>query len=163
MQPSLQGNIIAVCLSPNGGVPKHPQTSIFLGEHGVEGDYHSGPINRHKKTGPPEPNSRQLTLVALEVLEELNARLGIALQPGNLGENITTSGLGDLAHLQKGDQLQLGTDAIIEITEQNKPCSVLDIYHPKIVRESAGKRGVAAIVVNSGTIQPGDICRNLSQ
>jgi MOSC domain-containing protein YiiM len=150
-------------MSPNGGVPKHPQASIFIGEHGVDGDYHSGPINRHKKTGPPETNARQLTLVALEVLEELNKRLSIALQPGNLGENITTSGLGDLAQLQKGDRLQFGANVILEITEQNKPCTVLNVYHPTIVREIAGKRGVAAIVVNSGTIQPGDTCLNLSQ
>ena len=100
MEVIAPGRVVAVCMSPNGGVPKYSQEAIVIGRQGVEGDYHSGPINRHKKTGPAEPNSRQITLVAHEVLEEMNVRLDTELKPGDLGENILVSGLGDLSHCQ---------------------------------------------------------------
>ena len=64
MEATVQGNVEAVCLSSTGGVPKYSHRSIAIGNDGVEGDYHSGPTNRHKKSGPAEPNTRQITLVA---------------------------------------------------------------------------------------------------
>lgn len=158
MEPNTQGHVVAVCMSPNGGVPKYSQEAIVIGRQGIEGDYHSGPINRHKKTGPAEPNSRQVTLVAHEVLEELNARLHTELKPGDLGENILISGLGDLSHLRSGDRLQLGTDVVLEIKAQNKPCNVIRVYHPTLVEEITGKRGVSAIVLSIGSVRPGDAC-----
>ena len=158
MDARAAGRIVAVCLSPSGGVPKHSQESIFIGHQGVEGDYHSGPINRHKKTGAPEPNSRQVTLVAQEVLEELNVSLSIELKPGDLGENILVVGLGDLSQLQKGDRLNVGADVILEISAQNNPCDVIRLYHPTLVEEITGKRGVSATVVATGVLRPGDAC-----
>ena len=158
MNAMVKGSVAAVCISSNGGVPKYPQKSVGIGEFGVEGDYHSGPINRHKKTGPAEPNSRQITVVAQEVLEELNARLWTALRPGDFGENILVSGLGDLSQLGKGDRILLGTDVVLETTAQNNPCNVLSVYHPAIVKWTTGKRGVTAIVVATGRVRPGDTC-----
>jgi MOSC domain-containing protein YiiM len=152
------GRVVAVCTSPAGGVPKYPQEHVAIGTLGAEGDYHAGPINRHKKTGDPEPNRRQLTLVAEEVIEELNARLGIELKPGDLAENVLISGLGDLSHLEEGDRLALGLDVVVEVTAQNRPCSVIEVYHPRLVEELTGRRGVAAVVVSPGTVRPGDRC-----
>ena len=158
MEAMAHGSVIAVCMSRTGGVPKHSQDSITIGNQGVEGDYHSGPINRHKKTGPPEPNSRQITVVAQEVLEELNAGLGTELKPGDLGENVLVAGLGDLSQFQMGDRIQLGKDVVLEIRAQNKPCDVIRVYHPTLVEEISGKRGVSAIVLKPGRVRPGDVC-----
>ena len=108
MNANVQSTVAAVCSSPSGGVPKYRQESIIMGSQGVEGDYHSGPVNRHKKTGPPEPDSRQVTLVAQEVLHELNLQFKTELKPGDLGENVLVTGLGDLSQLKKGDRLRLG-------------------------------------------------------
>ena len=163
MQAKAQGTVVAVSMSSNGGVPKYPQESVTIGDLGIEGDYHSGPINRHKKTEPTEPNSRQITLVAHEVLEQVNAQLGIMLKPGDLGENILVSGLDDLGQLRKGDRLMLGTDVVLEITGQNNPCNVLSVYHTAIVKETTGKRGVTAIVVCTGSVRPGDTCMALGR
>jgi MOSC domain-containing protein YiiM len=163
MEVNPPGQVVAVCMSPNGGVPKYSQESIAIGIQGIEGDYHSGPINRHKKTGPAEPNSRQVTLVAQEVLEEMNARLGTGLKSGDLGENILISGLGDLSLLLRGDRLQLGTDVVLEIKAQNNPCNVIRVYHPTLVEEINGKRGVSAIVLNPGSVKPGDVCLALNR
>ena len=158
MEFNAPGRVVAVCMSPNGGVPKYAQETVVIGNQGVEGDYHSGPFNRHKKTGPAEPNSRQVTLVAQEVLEEMNARLGTELKPGDLGENVLVAGLGDLSQLVRGDRLQLGTDVVLEIRAQNSPCNVIGVYHPTLVEEITGKRGVSAIVLTTGSVRPGDAC-----
>ncbi len=159
MEAGDKGRVVAVCMSPRGGVPKHPQQSIVIGPQGVKGDYHSGPINRHKKTGEREPNRRQVTLVAQEVLQELNTRLGIEIKAGDLGENILVSGLGDLSQLGKGDRLLVGSDVVLKVTAQNRPCDTIRVYHSSLVEEITGRRGVAAVVVSTGIARPGDACR----
>lgn len=153
------GQVVAVSLSPTGGVPKHPQEAIAVGPQGVEGDFHSGPINKHKKKGDSEPNWRQVTLVAQEVLDDLNTRLGIQLKPGDLGENILVAGLGDLSQLQEGDRLHVGSSVVLKVTKQNRPCDTIRVYHPTLVEEITGKRGITAMVVSTGTVQPGHHCR----
>ena len=154
-----QGRIVAVCLSATSGVPKYPQKSMVIASQGVEGDFHAGPVNRHKKSGDPEPNWRQVTLLAQEVLEDLNSRLGIQLKPGDLGENILVAGLGDLSGLTKGDGLHLGPEVVLEVTAQNRPCDTIRRYHPNLPEEVTGRRGVTAVVVSTGVVRPGDACR----
>ena len=174
MEAKAPGTVVAVSISSTGGVPKYPQESVTIGDLGVAGDYHSGPINRHRRDHrcrlrnqglhqKTEPNSRQITLVAQEVLEEVSTQLGIKLKPGDLGENILVSGLDDLRQLRKGDRLMLGTDVVVEITAQNNPCNVLSVYHPAMVKETTGKRGVTAIVVRTGSVRPGDACMALDR
>jgi MOSC domain-containing protein YiiM len=116
-------------------------------------------VNRHKKSGDPEPNTRQVTLLAQEVLDELNSGLGIQLKPGDLAENILVNGLGDLSQLQKGNRLSLGPEVVLEVTAQNRPCDLIRVYHPTLVEEITGKRGVAAVVVSTGTVRPLDTCQ----
>lgn len=159
MAGSDAGRVIAVCSSPTSGVPKKAWESIAIESQGVQGDYHAGPINRPKKSGDPKPNLRQVTLVAQEVLDGLNTRLGTILQPGHLGENILVAGLGDLSQLSKGDRLELGTGVVLDVTAQNRPCDTIRVYHPTLVEEITGKRGIAAVVISSGSIRPGDACR----
>lgn len=159
METEATGRVVAVCASAEHGVPKYAQESVVIGLQGVKDDYHAGPINRHKKTGDPEPNWRQVTLVAQEVLEELNTRLGTTLKPGDLGENILMAGLGDLSQLNKGTRLELGSDVVLEVTAQNRPCDTIRVYHPTLVEEITGKRGIAAVVVTPGSVRPGDACR----
>lgn len=149
------GRVVAVCASPAGGVPKYPQLQVEVGPHGVVGDYHAGAFNRHKKKGEPEPNRRQLTIVAQEVLDEVNLLLGIQLKPGDLAENVTVWGLGDLSDLQPGDRLRLGP-VLVEVTAQNQPCSTVAVYHPQLVKQLYGRRGVTAIVIEPGVLRPGD-------
>lgn len=150
------GRVVAVCSSPVGGVPKYRRLEIEVGPDGVVGDYHAGPFNRHKKRGEPEPNTRQITIVAQEVLDEMNELLDIQLEPGFLGENLTVVGLGDLSDLAPGDLLHVGS-VILEVTAQNKPCNTVAVYHPQLVKTLYGRRGVCAVVRVPGTIRPGDV------
>ena len=151
-----QGTVVAVCLRSESGVPKYPQPEIAVGSHGVEGDFHSGPINKHKKTGDPEPNKRHVTIVAQEALEAVNDQLQVELGPGSIGENIQVSGLGDLSGLKDGDLLELGADVVVRVSGQNAPCATLNVYHKDIIKSFLGRRGVAATVVKTGALRPGD-------
>lgn len=156
MSTVARGRVAAVCLSMIGGVPKYRTASIMIGAQGVQGDHHAGPFNRHKKSGDPEQNWRQVTLLAIEVLEEMNNRLKISLLPGDLGENILVRGLGHLSQLKKGDRLAIGGQVVLEVTAQNRPCDTIRRYHRSLPEEIAGKRGIAAVVLAVGSVRPGD-------
>ena len=83
---------------------------------GVEGDAHSGTTVKHRSRvarDPDQPNLRQVHLVH----EELFARLadaGYEIGPGDLGENVTTSGV-DLLGLPVGTRVTLG-GAVVTVT-----------------------------------------------
>ncbi|MDP3064823.1 MAG: MOSC domain-containing protein [Chloroflexota bacterium] len=155
--PASAGRVVAVCSSPRSGVPKQPQTRIVVGPQGVEGDWHAGPVNKHKKSGEPEPNWRQLTVVGIEALEAMNATVGTHLGPGDLGENVLLSGHGDLSELAEGNRIVLGTQVVLKVSKQNKPCSTLDVYDVRLVKELLGRRGVACVVETTGVVKTGDV------
>ena len=77
---------------------------------GVEGDVHAGATVRHRsrvRADPSQPNLRQVHLIQGELFGEV-AGSGYAVAPGQLGENVTTSGL-DLLGLPRGTVLRFGT------------------------------------------------------
>ncbi|KAK4038521.1 pyruvate kinase-like protein [Parachaetomium inaequale] len=77
-----------------------PQLTLLAGL-GVEGDCHLGVTVQHLsrlRLTPPPPNLRQVHLIPKEILDEC----GVA--PGQIGENVATSGI-DLLALGKGTKL----------------------------------------------------------
>lgn len=151
---SREGVVVAVCLSDKGGVPKYPQASVEVGEHGITGDYHAGATRVSK--GETVPNERQVSIVAAEAVEEAAAALAVEIPEGGLGENILVRGLGDLGDLQPGATLVFGSGVELRVTEQNDPCANLSVYHPKVPKQLYGRRGVLATVVTPGTLRAGD-------
>ena len=146
---NIAGTIIALCISSKGGVPKYPQEKIEVGQYGFIGDFHAGSTRISRKTGKSKINDRQITLVAQEALDIVNIELGISLKPGDLGENITTIGLGNLSGINGGVLLLAeGVEGMVlfRVVEQNDPCSNLSIYHKQLPKKTMGKRGVLAIV-----------------
>ena len=98
-----------------------------------------------------------------ELLDELRQR-GLAVGPGAIGENVTTRGV-DLLALPKGTRLQLGAEAVIEITGLRSPCRQLEAFRPGLLsavlsHDSDGrlirKAGVMAVVVMGGGVKAGD-------
>jgi MOSC domain-containing protein YiiM len=150
------GRVVATCLSPVAGVPKHPQSEVEVFTGGVRGDFHSGPVNRHKKTGPAEPNTRSISLVAKEVMDNVGEALQIELEPGAVGENFLIEGLGDLSDLEPGDLVKLGPTVTVLVSAQNAPCTTLSVHHPDMVGFLKGKRGVVGRVLYVGFVRPGD-------
>ena len=155
------GKIVAVCISSEPNIPKYPQEEVEMGEYGLVGDIHAGPTRISHRTGKPKFNDRQVSIVAQEDLDFLNAQLGIVLKPGDLGENITTQGLGSFSHVVPGMCLFFGKDVLLEITEQNDPCQHINQYHHLLVKISyrTRTRGVLAVVkAGAGSkIHPGDM------
>jgi len=133
---------------------------------GIEGDAHCGATVRHRSRvakDPAQPNLRQVHLVHEELLDELAAG-GFRIQPGHIGENITTRGIG-LLQLPGGTMLRLGETAVIRLTGLRNPCVQLDRFEPGLMaavldRDERGrlvrKAGVMAVVTASGVVYPGD-------
>lgn len=139
--------MVAVCIGRPGELWKTPVSGeVFVEEHGLRGDRHAGPTRVSNKTKRTVPNERQITVVAQEALDDLGRELDVTLEPGNLGENICVSGLGDLSDVTSGALLVTGRGVTFRVTGQNEPCSNLMEYHRLMVKASYGRRGLIATV-----------------
>lgn len=158
--------VIAVSLSRTHTFSKHPQPQIhLLAGLGVEGDAHCGANVRHRylaRRDPTQPNLTQVHLLQAELLETLRSS-GFPLLPGDLGENITTSGI-DLLALPASTRLHIGREAVVEITGLRTPCVQMNRLHPGLmaatfIHHPSGKKspraGVMSIVLRSGMVTPG--------
>ena len=161
------GRVVAVSLRAGHHFSKTPALSIRLRERlGVDGDGHLGETVKHRsrvRKDPTQPNLRQVHLIHAELFDELAAK-GFVVHPGDLGENITTSGL-DLLALPTGARLHLGTSAIVEITGLRNPCVQIDNFQKGLMaatldKDADGKlvrkAGVMSIVIAGGEVRPGD-------
>lgn len=162
------GTIFSVSASPRHGFSKAILPHIRLVEGlGVEGDTHIGATVRHRflaRKNPRLPNRRQVHLIQNELFDELGAR-GFEIEPGQMGENITTRGI-DLLGLPTGARLHLGPTALLELTGLRSPCVQLDRFRPGLKaalldHDAEGrlirKAGVMSIVVRGGDVQPGEL------
>ncbi len=160
--------VTALHSSPSHTMKKFSQPTLKLIENlGVEGDAHAGATVKHRsrvRKDSSQPNLRQVHLIHSELLEEL-ALKGFTVEAGQMGENITTSGI-ELLNLPKDTILNIGQHAKIQITGLRNPCSQLDgiqegLMKALIDKDEAGnlirKAGIMAIVLESGSISTGDI------
>src|SRR4051812_4892224 len=103
----LIGSVAAVSLRRGHHFSKVPSLSIRLIKGlGVDGDAHMGETVKHRsdiRRDPTQPNLRQVHLMHAELFDEVHAP-GFTVRPGDLGENITTSGI-DLLKLPSGARL----------------------------------------------------------
>jgi MOSC domain-containing protein YiiM len=159
--------VTAVSRSPRHTLAKPNEAHIRLvAGLGVEGDAHLGATVKHRSRvarDPTRPNLRQVHLIHAELHDELRAA-GFGVAPGQMGENITTSGL-DLLGLPTGARLHLGDAAVVEITGLRNPCAQLDRIQPGLMAatlaraEDGGlirKAGVMGVVLVGGDVRPGD-------
>ena len=146
---------------------KDAVSSIELVEgHGVAGDAHFGTTVKHRSRvakDPTQPNLRQVHLLHQELLDEL-AEAGLHVAPGQMGENITTSGL-PLLCLSEGTVLRIGPRTVVRVTGLRNPCSQIESFKPGLLAavlartregELVRKAGIMGVVVVSGTVAPGD-------
>ncbi|HEY3062977.1 MAG TPA: MOSC domain-containing protein [Chloroflexota bacterium] len=136
---------------------------------GVDGDAHSGVTVKHRSRvarDATQPNLRQVHLMPLEWIDQL-CQGGFDLEPGSMGENVTTSGI-DLLALPTGTRLHLGATATVELTGLRNPCKQLDGIQPGLLaanldRAADGalvrKAGVMGVVLTGGEVRPGDAIR----
>ncbi len=142
------------------------QRLLLIKGQGIEGDAHCGVTVQHRSrvaVDPNQPNLRQVHLLQAELFDEL-AGHGLGLTPGQMGENITTRGI-DLLGLPQGSCLQIGADAVVELTGLRNPCAQIENFLPGLLnavldRSPDGqlirKAGVMGVVLAGGAVQAGD-------
>jgi MOSC domain-containing protein YiiM len=164
------GSVLAVSLRSGHHFSKTPSLGIrLLTGLGVAGDGHLGETVQHRsrvRKDPTQPNLRQVHLMHAELFDELRVQ-GYVVKPGDLGENVTTSGINLLA-LPTGTRLHLGATAVVEITGLRNPCIQLDTFQKGLMaatldRDADGnlvrKAGIMSIVIAEGDVRPGDPIR----
>ena len=162
-----EGRVLAVHRSETHTMSKSTVPSITLLEGlGVGGDAHAGVTVQHLSRiarNPSQVNLRQVHLVHGELLVRLRTQ-GFAIEPGAMGENVTTDGI-DLLALPTGARLHVGATGIVEITGLRNPCRQLNgvaagLQGAVLDRDPDGElvrlAGVMGIVVAGGTIVAGD-------
>jgi MOSC domain-containing protein YiiM len=165
MHAAAHGEVVAVSSSARHALAKPNRASIrLIAGLGVEGDAHAGATVKHRsrvERDPTQPNLRQVHLIHAELHDELRAR-GYELDPGQMGENITTRGV-DLLALPTGTRLRLG-DAVVEITGLRNPCLQLErlgkgLMQAVLDRDPDGalirKAGIMGIVLEGGEVRKG--------
>ncbi|REJ05141.1 MOSC domain-containing protein [Microbacterium bovistercoris] len=158
--------VVAVHSSTSHSFSKPTRESITLLEGlGVEGDAHCGATVQHRSrvaADPSQPNVRQVHLMHAELFDALREK-GHAVDPGDLGENITTRGV-DLLALPVGARLRFG-DAVVTITGLRNPCQQINDFQSGLLKQVVGTdgegnvvrlAGVMGIVSRGGEVAPGD-------
>ncbi len=170
MVPIARASVVSVSADARHSFSKTRVDSITLvADFGVVGDAHAGVTVQHRsrvRRDPSQPNLRQVHLVPAELHDELNA-LGFRVEPGDIGENITTRGL-DLLALPTGAVLHVGADATIRVTGLRNPCTQLDAFRPGLMRATLDraddgslvrKAGVMGVVLSGGVVRIDDSIR----
>ena len=139
----------------NGGVPKLPRESCFVGVNGLEGDrqrdlrYHGGP-------------ERAVCLYSLDLIRALQAE-GHSIEPGSIGENLTVTDV-DWARMVPGTQVEVGA-VVLQLTDYAAPCSNIARsferrqYARVNQKVHAGWSRLYARVLTEGTLRVGDALR----
>jgi len=159
--------VAAVWASATHTFSKHAQPELKLIEgQGVAGDAHCGVTVKHRSRvaqDPTQPNLRQVHLIHGELFDELAAQ-GFGVQPGQLGENITTRGIA-LLDLPRGAELYIGADVVLRVTGLRNPCPQIENFEAGLLKAVVGraangeivrKAGVMSVVLAGGTVKPGD-------
>jgi len=133
------------------GLPKHAVPSLRVALDGAEGDYNS---YRTRKLGGDRDQA--LLVVTQELLTALAAD-GWPVHPGDLGENVTVSGIRE-DDLRPGVRLQMG-EVTVAITKPCDPCAELytlpyvgEERGPAFLAATTGRRGWYAKVLTPGEI-----------
>jgi cyclic pyranopterin phosphate synthase len=138
------GSVVAISISKRKGIPKSNVESIRLVENfGLEGDIHGGDWHR------------QVSLLAIERIEEMRAKGLPSLRPGAFAENITTQHL-ELPSLQIGTRIHIGSDAELEVTQIGKECHSKCAIYTTVGDCVMPREGIFARVVRGGEIRMND-------
>ena len=151
----MDGRVLQVNVSP-GGVPKLPVERAWVGPLGLEGD-------RQKHDTVHGGPHRAVALLAIEAIERVQAD-GHPIEPGSVGENLTTSGI-ELATLAPGTRLAIGERLILEISWPANPCDLIvgsfrdgKSGRISILTHPSDSRMYARALVE-GEVRPGDEIR----
>ena len=167
---AVTGAVVAVCRHGRHAFSKHAVDRIQLVEgSGVQGDSHAGSTVQHRsrvRQDPTQANLRQVHLIHSELFEEL-AGAGYTVRLGDLGENVTTTGV-DLLSLPHDCLLHLGRNAVVRVTGLRNPCRQINDFAAGLLKqvlvprpdgEVDRKAGIMGVVTRGGVVYPDDPIR----
>jgi len=135
--------VASIALSPAMKTAKQGvQTARLVPEHGLEKDAHAGAWHR------------QVSFLAAESIERVGrSHPGIGF--GAFAENIATRGI-DWGQVKPGTRLQIGSAALIEITQIGKKCHGKCAIYEAVGDCIMPREGVFGRVLRGGEIAVGD-------
>ena len=155
----MSGQVYQINIKPETmgerGLPKEPVGHALITKSGLRGDF-----NRYRHEELDDDPDSALLLMPIEVLRTLNGE-GWPIRPGDLGENITTSGV-EYEQFGPGRVFTVG-EAVVQISRSCEPCN--NLYLLPYVGEAKGaaflkvllhRRGWYARVVKEGEVTTGD-------
>jgi MOSC domain-containing protein YiiM len=140
--------LTSIVYSPNDGTPD-PEDHYFRVPLDQATLTTKGGIQGDRKGRQPD---RQLNVMGASTLAALAAQ-GFQTGPGQMGEQLVLADL-DVDALAPGDQVQIGSSAIIEVVKARTGCDRFE--HIQGLPRTAARLGVMARVVAAGDIRVGD-------
>jgi len=150
--PIGSGRVLQVNVSA-GGVPKLPVESAWVGRYGLDGDGH----REDTVHGGPH---RAVCLFGIEVIERLQAE-GHPVEPGSVGENLTTAGI-EWSLLPIGTRARIGATLELEVSSSTTPCSTQTHnfsdgnFNRILIERHPSDSRMYARVISEGEVRPGD-------
>jgi MOSC domain-containing protein YiiM len=137
-------HVEAVCISVKKGTVKREQEAVEMVEDwGIEEDARAGKWHR------------QVSLLAVESIDNVKEILP-TLKNGAFAENIITRGI-DLVNIEIGQQLTVGQEVLLEITQIGKECHNAGCAIKKATGDCIMPReGIFAKVLKGGRVKKGD-------
>jgi MOSC domain-containing protein YiiM len=137
------------------GLPKKAVDSAFVTRAGVASDFN---VFRHEKR--KDDPDQALLLMPIETIRELNSE-GWPIEPGDLGENFTTSGIP--YHAFGAGKIFAVGEVLLQISKACEPCANLFLLPyvgrskgPDFLKVMIRRRGWYARVLSEGRVRAGD-------
>jgi len=148
---NLKGIVVGVALGQKRGESKLEAPYIDLREgFGVLGDAHGG-------------TEKQVSVAAIEDIEEMNQEFNLDAKVGDFAENITTKGI-DLDIVKPGDEIHVGS-ALLKVVSIGKNEEEMKTHSFSFKGyKLLPTKGVFCKVVNGGRVNRDDsICLTISK
>lgn len=146
------GRVCSLFVAPAPGAPMRAVLSVIaVAGRGLRGDRYF----REGGTSNRVDRMTEVTLVELEVLEELRCEHDLIVHPQDTRRNIITQGLSLNALI--GCDFRVGPTVLRGISAC-EPCAHLErVTRPGVLRALVHRAGLRARIVQGGTIRVGDL------
>ena len=135
--------VLQINTSKTKGVIKEAvDKAMFKLDHGIEGDAHAGDWHR------------QVSMLGIESFARMEMTNG-ELPMGSFAENLTTEGI-ELFTLPIGTKFRVGKEVLLEMTQIGKKCHTGCAISQLVGKCVMPQEGIFTIVLEEGTIYPGD-------
>jgi len=138
-----QGRVLAVCISAHKGEQKKAiDRGLLVENFGLQGDAHAGDWHR------------QISLLGDESVDKMRAA-GLEVGAGDFAENLTIVGI-NLPALSIGTHLQVGSVALLEVTQIGKECHQHCAIYQQVGDCVMPREGIFARVLRGGPVSKDD-------